>query len=165
MDDNSPLSSRAYSGGDNKFTKFTFDVARIERIASRWTLTPRLSGQYSTAPLVSAEQWTIGGVSSVAGYMPSYYAGDSGYTASLEARFQVLPDNSRYQAFARVDHGRIFIRTPFINQDSNAHLTGATLGVQALPIDALELRLEATTPIGDQDGKGEAVYAQARYRF
>ncbi|SAI65319.1 hemolysin activation/secretion protein [Bordetella ansorpii] len=165
MDDNSPLSSRAYSGGDNKFTKFTFDVARIERIASRWTLTPRLSGQYSTAPLVSAEQWTIGGVSSVAGYMPSYYAGDSGYTASLEARFQVLPDNSRYQAFARVDHGRIFIRTPFINQDSNAHLTGATLGVQALPIDALELRLEVTTPIGDQDGKGEAVYAQARYRF
>ena len=165
MDNNSPMSSRAFSRADNEFTKFTLDIARVQRLAPRWSVTPRISAQYSTSPLVSAEQWVIGGITSVAGYLPAFYAGDSGYLASLEGRFLLLPDDHRYQAFARLDHGRVFIRTPYLNQASNAHLTGATLGVQALPIESIELRLDLTVPLSGNDGEGETVYAQARYRF
>jgi hemolysin activation/secretion protein len=165
MDDEAELSSRAYARADNNFTKVTFDLARLQRITPRLVLIPRFYGQYSLDSLVSSEQWSVGGITSVAGHAPSVYSGDNGFTASLESRYQMFRDNDRYQVFARLDHGEVFIKEPYLDQKDSEQLTGATFGVQARPIDSIELRVEYAVPISEKTEDGSYLYAQARYRF
>lgn len=165
MENASPESSRAYSQADNSFTKIAFDLVRLQRLNARWMLVPRLSGQYSPDSLVSSEQWAIGGVTSVAGHAPSLYSGDSGYTASVELRYFVLPESDRYQLFTRVDSGGVYVRTPYLGQRSQEHLSGVTFGLQANPIDPLDLRVDLTYPLGNKEKSGSSLYVQARYRF
>lgn len=165
MDDESQLSSRAYARADNNFTKLSFDLVRLQRITPRLVLIPRLYGQYSLDSLVSSEQWTVGGITSVAGHAPSVYAGDNGFTASLEGRYSLLRDNDRYQLFARLDHGQVFIKEPYLDQEDSEQLTGVTFGVQARPIDSIELRVDYAIPVSEKTEDGSYLYAQARYRF
>nr|WP_224789811.1 ShlB/FhaC/HecB family hemolysin secretion/activation protein [Pseudomonas fluorescens] len=165
MDDESQLSSRAYARADNNFTKVSFDLARLQRISPRVVLIPRLYGQYSLDSLVSSEQWTVGGITSVAGHAPSVYAGDNGFTASVEGRYSLFLDNDRYQLFARLDHGQVFIKETYLDQNDSEQLTGFTFGVQARPIDSVELRVDYAVPVSEKTEDGSYLYAQARYRF
>ncbi|WP_345246519.1 ShlB/FhaC/HecB family hemolysin secretion/activation protein [Pigmentiphaga soli] len=165
MDDESLMSSRSYARADNSFTKLTLDLGRVQRITSRISLIPRFSGQYSTKSLVSSEQWTIGGINSVAGFQPALFSGDSGFTASVEARYSLLSDDNRYQLFTRIDHGRVYTRTPFLGQERNNHLTGVTFGVLAEPIKAVDVRMDLAVPVGDKEGTSPVFFVQAQYHF
>jgi len=51
-----------------------------------WELEARLSGQYTSEPLISNEQFSLGGMETVRGYFESEVLGDYGLTYSLEAR-------------------------------------------------------------------------------
>lgn len=165
MDDESQASSRSYARADNRFTKLTFDLARLQRLTPRLVAIPRLYGQFSSDSLVSSEQWAIGGINSVAGHPSSIYSGDHGFTASLEGRYALFERNDRYQAFARLDHGQVYIKQPYIDQDDSETLTGATFGVLARPTDSLDLRLDWAVPVSEKTEDGSYIYAQARYRF
>ena len=165
MDDDSLMSSRAAAKADNKFTKFTFDVARLQQITPRFLVIPRIAGQYSLDSLVSSEQWGVGGFNSVVGHAPSTYSGDHGFTASLEGRYSLFKDNDRYQATARLDHGQVWLKDPLVGQDDHQDLSGAAIGLLARPIDSVDLRVDFGVPIGDKTEDSSYVYAQARYRF
>lgn len=165
MQNDSTQSSRSYAGADNRFTKITFDFTRIQRLNARTVVIPRLYGQYAFEPLVSSEQWAIGGVNSVKGHPPSVYSGDSGFTASVEARYDLFSDNHRYQLIGGLSHGRVYIRKPFIGQASEEHISGISVGVMATPVKPLELRLDWGIPLGKSTGDNSYVYAQAQYRF
>tara|TARA_A100001391_G_scaffold113172_3_gene76110 strand:+ start:6272 stop:7834 length:1563 start_codon:yes stop_codon:yes gene_type:complete len=165
MDDNSTLSSRAFAGADNDFTKVTMDLARIQRLNARTLLIPRLYGQYAFDPLVSSEQWAIGGANSVKGHPPSIYSGDSGFTASLEARYDLFADDSRYQLIGQLSHGRLYIKKPFYDQDDEQDISGVSLGLLARPWKPIEVRLDWGLPLGTETGDNNYFYAQARYRF
>lgn len=52
--------------------------------ANNWTTTLRMDGQWSSEPLISSEQFGIGGVNSVRGYHEGEIFGDTGWHASLE---------------------------------------------------------------------------------
>ena len=165
MDNDSVLSSRAFAGADNDFTKVTLDLTRIQRLNARTLLIPRLYGQYAFDPLVSSEQWAIGGVNSVKGQAPSVYSGDSGVTASLEGRYDLFADNHRYQLVGQISHGRMHIKKPFFDQESEQDISGVSLGLMARPLDPVEVRLEWGLPLGPETGDDNYFYAQARYRF
>ena len=165
MDDNSSLSSRSFAGADNDFTKLTIDLTRIQRLNARTLLIPRLYGQYAFDPLVSSEQWAIGGVNSVKGHPPSVFSGDSGVTASLEARYDLFADDDRYQLVGQLSHGRLYIREPFYDQDDERDVSGASLGLLARPWEPIEVRLDWGMPLGTETGDDSYFYAQARYRF
>ncbi|ASK33545.1 hemin-binding protein [Alcanivorax sp. N3-2A] len=165
MDNDSVESSRSFAGADNRFTKITVDLTRIQRLTSRTVLIPRLYGQYAFDPLVSSEQWAIGGVNSVKGHLPSAYSGDSGFTASLEGRYDLLAGNDRYQLIGQLSHGRLYIKRPFVDQDDEQDISGVSVGVQARPVDSLEMRLDWGLPVGTETGDNSYIYAQARYRF
>ncbi|WP_386365230.1 ShlB/FhaC/HecB family hemolysin secretion/activation protein [Stutzerimonas tarimensis] len=165
MDDESSLSSRSYARADNSFTKLSFDLVRLQRLSPRVVMIPRLYGQYAFDSLVSSEQWAIGGITSVAGHPSSVYSGDHGFTASLEGRYSLFSDNDRYQLFSRLDHGQVYIKQPFIDQDDSQDLTGVTFGLQARPLDSVDLRLDWALPIGDKTDKSSYLHAQLRYRF
>ncbi|MFC3291382.1 ShlB/FhaC/HecB family hemolysin secretion/activation protein [Modicisalibacter luteus] len=165
MKDDALLSSRSYARADNDFTKLTFDLARLQRINSRWLVVPRLYGQYAFDSLVASEQWAIGGFNSVVGHPASVFSGDSGYTASIEGRYALLKDDDRYQLILSADHGRVYVRQPYIGQANDRDISGAGLGLRAQPWESLELRVDGGVPIGNETGDGFYWYGQASYRF
>ncbi|SFH36419.1 Hemolysin activation/secretion protein [Modicisalibacter xianhensis] len=164
MDDDALLSSRSYARADNDFTKLTFDLARLQRLNERWLVVPRLYGQYAFDSLVAGEQWAVGGFHSVLGHPASAFSGDSGYTASVEGRYSLLGED-RYQLIVRADHGRVFVRQPYLGQADDRDISGAGLGLRAQPWESLELRVDYGVPIGSETGDDAYWYGQASYRF
>src|SRR5262249_10781437 len=55
-------------------------------IHTNWTLSLRADGQWATEPLISNEQFGIGGVNSVRGYHEGEVYGDTGWHLSLEVK-------------------------------------------------------------------------------
>lgn len=165
MEDESTMSSRAVAEADNRFTKFTFDVARLQQLTPRFLIIPRIAWQYSIDSLVSSEQWGIGGMNSVVGHAPSTYSGDHGFTASLEGRYQIFKGDDRYQFTARMDHGQVWLKETYVDQDDHQDLTGAAIGVLARPIPSVDLRLDVGIPLSETTEDSSYIYAQARYRF
>ncbi|WP_238539235.1 ShlB/FhaC/HecB family hemolysin secretion/activation protein [Halomonas sp. KM-1] len=165
MENDSAFSSRSYAGADNDFTKLTFDLIRLQRLSDRVLLMPRLSGQYAFDSVVASEQWSVGGFNSVLGHPSSAYSGDSGFTASLEGRYALIQGDDRFQLLARADHGQVFIKTPFIDQDDSTDISGFGIGLLVRPIDSVDLRVDWGVPVGSKTEDSSYVYAQARYRF
>lgn len=62
------------------------DIKHTQKLPLEWSLQAKLSGQIASEKLISAEQFTIGGVDSVRGYLESSELGDNGATVSLELR-------------------------------------------------------------------------------
>lgn len=165
MDDDSVESSRSYAGADNRFSKITVDLMRIQRLGPRLLVVPHLYGQYAFDPLVSSEQFAVGGVNSVKGHPPSVYSGDSGFTASLEGRYDLFSDDHRYQLISAISHGRIYIRKPFVDQDQEQDVSGVSLGILANPVKPLQVRLDWGVPLGPKTEDSSYVYAQIQYHF
>ena len=111
------------------------DLKHTQKLPLDWSLQARLSGQVANDPLISAEQFTIGGVDSVRGYLESSALGDNGVSANLELR---TPQFKRHfkdyikdlYAFTFVDAGRVSIYDPLPNQDKTSDLLSVGLGVK-----------------------------------
>ncbi|MCS6861169.1 MAG: BamA/TamA family outer membrane protein, partial [Abditibacteriales bacterium] len=115
MRDDDPFASRI--GADNRFTKFTLDAARVQRLGRKSFLIARASGQVTTRSLVVGEQFAIGGADSVRGYPQSEFLGDNGFQLSVEARFTPNPEQmDRFQIALFADHGTTTIKRPVVGQ-------------------------------------------------
>ena len=95
-------------------------------------LLTRLEGQLSNQPLVSSEQFCLGGVNSVRGYLECEALGDNGLFGSVEvARTLSLPHSLSYiqglTLFAFVDAGDVAIIDPLPSQTD--HFTQASIGL------------------------------------
>ncbi len=133
MRDNDPLSSRSASGADNRFSKFTLDLARVHRVNNRVYLVGRGSAQLATHALVVGEQLAVGGADSVRGYNQSQFLGDDGVNVSVEARFSPLRKNSdRFQVAVFADHGTVTLKQPTAGQSKTQNITGLGFGVRAV---------------------------------
>jgi hemolysin activation/secretion protein len=82
LDYKDPKASRLSSGG--RFFRTVTNVARIQSLPHSASLMLRGAMQLTAYSLVAAEQFTIGGASTVRGYPRSEYAGDRGGTATAE---------------------------------------------------------------------------------
>jgi hemolysin activation/secretion protein len=60
-------------------------------VGERLTLLARMSGQYAPQPLVSNEQFSLGGVSSVRGYLEAETLADMGIAGTLEGALRLWP--------------------------------------------------------------------------
>lgn len=165
MDSNSVLSSRAYARADNNFAKLTLNAIRMQSFTPRFYAMFNLSSQLSFTPLVSGEQIYLGGANTIRGQPASYYYGDDGYVANAEGRFSILPDTSRWQLAAFIDHGQVHVREPMVGQKKWSSLSGAGIGGRAEIIKNLDARLDLGFPLGAQRGKSCYLYIQARYSF
>lgn len=92
------------------------------------------TGQYSDSPLVSNEEFSLGGADTVRGYDESENLGDYGFAYQFEVRTpKLFPDLShlgdlRFLAF--VDSGYWGIHRPLIGQDASGWLASAGGGVR-----------------------------------
>jgi len=105
-----------------------------ETLANKWGVSARTTWQISPQPLISNEQFTIGGVDTVRGYLESAAAGDSGIAITLEAttpsfakRLSESLDDLRLVAF--VDGGAVKVQAPITATDQYS-LGGAGVGLR-----------------------------------
>lgn len=100
-----------------------------------WGVTGRAGLQIAAQPLIANEQFAIGGVDTVRGYLESTALGDDGATLGLEAftpNFaahlgEVLDD---LHLLAFVDSGQVRVRSPLPEQTDRFTLSGAGLGLR-----------------------------------
>ncbi len=166
MKNDSPRSSRPYGKADNTFTKFTPSFARVQSVTDKILLVGRLSGQYTTDPVVAGEQWSIGGVDSVHGHQSGTYLGGGGYMKKMEERYTLLsPKKSKYQLLAFGDHGLVHTQKP--DQDTKAveRLSGTGLGFYADINGMFDVRLDYGVPVGKKTGDDSIVSFEVKYKF
>lgn len=94
---------RAADGVEN-FTHLNLDFSVTRKILGDVVIFGRFSGQYADSPLITNEQFAIGGLSSVRGYYQSEVVGDRGFASTIELRSPSLA--TRIGTF--VDEARLF---------------------------------------------------------
>lgn len=133
--DSREFAEKRYRGEPNYFY-LRAGVQHTHTLPHEWQVYGRVTAQASAMPLVSNEEFAIGGVESVRGYLESNDLGDSGFSGSLELRSQRpatwigLPPGSAY-AFAFYDAGVVSIVDPLPDQARRVDLASVGLGLRA----------------------------------
>ncbi len=67
------------------FTHFNMDVSHTQELPEGFQLYGKVQGQMADGPLVSSEQFSLGGLDTVRGYLRSEMLGDNGAVANYRA--------------------------------------------------------------------------------
>lgn len=164
-----PVASR--SGASGGFDKVNLDYIRVQKIWREIILMTRLSGQYSFALLVSPEQFSIGGATTVRGHQVSRFLGDHGYVLSTELTApnpfmgdmkivdQRISDLIRFAIFT--DQGGVFKREVLPGESSFSKLSSIGAGLRINLLNRINLKLDAAFPItlicSDQEAQSSNV--------
>ena len=124
----------------------------------QWSVFARLRGQASNKNLDPSEQFSLGGPNGVRGYPAGEANGDSGYIATLEARYSP-PNVPGLQAFGFVDTGSIRIHNrpgavpiaSFTGNNSYA-LSSSGVGLR-YGTSKVNAQFTLATAIGSNDGR------------
>lgn len=140
-------------GADGSFATWRSDLR-----ASWSGFTLRLAGQLATQPLVSSEQFSIGGSNTVRGYAEAEAAGDLAFLAGLEWRSANLvprpepgagrsPWLGQLVAIAFAEAARSTVLEPSAGQAARVPLAGAGVGLRLRAAPSLEADLDLAWPL------------------
>lgn len=93
----------------------------------------QLQGQASGVPLIDSEQFALGGLNTVRGYLESQVLGDSAICSTLELRSPSLfywtePEKNEWRLFAFIDGGAAWLNNPLPEQQSQFTLWSVGVG-------------------------------------
>lgn len=117
------------------FVHVNFEASYTRALGGDFSAFARLTGQFADSPLVTNEQFSIGGNSSVRGYFQSEAVGDDGVNGSLELRSPSLASNlgsfvDELRVFAFADGGFVRVRSPLPDQQAEFTLVSAGAGTR-----------------------------------
>lgn len=167
-------------GADGGFTTLKLDWRGSRRVGpSEWAL--RVAGQIASQPLVSAEQFAVGGAETVRGYPEAAVSADYGVLASFELRSRnlapallsafegaSLPPFTELVFFGFGDVARVALIQPEPGQPHRSTLMGTGVGVRLGLQPGLSLALDWARRHRDVVGRGlpsERVHVRAALRF
>jgi hemolysin activation/secretion protein len=144
----------------------SFGVARLrlnreQRLIGEWKLGVNAEGQAATQPLVSLEQFGIGGIGSVRGYQEGELYGDYGYYTQLELRTPTLTRRDRIDSTpidlgatlsAFTDFGQIYLIDPQ-GRDREPSLWGAGIAASVFFGSHFEGRFAVAWPLLDSPSR------------
>lgn len=138
------------AGQRQHFIKYSLSAVRQQALDDGMSLTLRLSGQVTPDKnLPTVEQFSLGGMSSVRGYMNGLLQGDKGYLLSAEWS---KPLSDRTTGLIFIDHGGAF---PYKGNnkaiDSNDFLTSFGVGVTRKFSPENVVKLALGLPLQHQD--------------
>ncbi|MGZ8219373.1 ShlB/FhaC/HecB family hemolysin secretion/activation protein [Methylomagnum sp.] len=115
---------------------FTADLKHTQQLPYDAMLVGRASGQIADQPLISNEQFAVGGTQSVRGYYQTQQLGDSGVNLSAELHSpKLLPADFEYvqylRALAFVDWAYLWIEDALPGNPSHYQLASTGLGLRA----------------------------------
>jgi hemolysin activation/secretion protein len=116
------------------FAYLRTELKHTQTLYKGWQLYADVAGQISNQPLISNEQFSIGGATSVRGYLESNSLGDGGANATLELRTPSFARNLSEQiadlhALAFYDAGHVRITDPLPNQTESFNLASVGVGL------------------------------------
>jgi len=135
------------------------DVKHTQKLPYDWSLLARTSAQLANEPLISSEQFTIGGVDSVRGYLESSGLGDNGVSGTLELHTpplikyintEMFKDSIKeFYAYSFIDAGYVEIYKPLPKQDRASDLYSIGLGVKLKAAKGLFTNLDYAHALRD----------------
>lgn len=143
------------------FMLFKGNLSHTQDIWWRWQLHGRLGFQFASGPLVSNEQFSAGGATSVRGYYAAESTGDDGYMAGVELRTPSLsnwvgkPFNEwRFYLFAET--AEVKLQEPLPEQRSRYQLSSVGIGTRQQLFDGFSTDVDWGYPL--QDGPNTDKY-------
>jgi len=146
-------------GASGEFNKVTLQLQRLQRLTQYTSLVLRVDSQYSSDPLVSLEQFSLGGPDSVRAYPVAEALAEKGGVASLELILGA-PGFASRPAFGSNTWGQVLqfslfadyatgeLNEPLLTaQDRDFDLAGAGIAVQFSLPGRVFARLDAATPL------------------
>lgn len=136
----------------------------------------RVAGQFTTGPLISNEQFAIGGAGAVRGYLESEELGDSGAAGSIELRSPQFTGWAPSQleqlyVFGFFDAGVVGIIDPLPvdgDRESRIALSSWGVGLRIAAFGGLDAGVEWATPLETTNNveRGDSrMHFQVRYGF
>jgi hemolysin activation/secretion protein len=141
--------------GRSDFTKISGDILRLQQLGRGWSFLTGFSWQYAFDPLLSSEEFGLGGSQFVRAYDPSEVTGDQGVALKLELQKGIKTDWSylkSFQAYLYFDHGTVLLRNPTAVEDDSTSLTSSGLGVRTNINEWLSGYFEAGLPMSRNVG-------------
>ncbi|HVV72481.1 MAG TPA: ShlB/FhaC/HecB family hemolysin secretion/activation protein, partial [Verrucomicrobiae bacterium] len=149
-----------YPGSRSGMTygKLNGSVIRDQKVFQDWSLLMRADGQTATRPLISNEQFALGGLNSVRGYFEGDEYGDAGWSGSIELRSPFVltrvpgwagdwPVWVRGAAF--VDGGQRFLFQAPTGIPATRALLGTGFGLSVNINNHVDMRITVGWPIRD----------------
>lgn len=137
------------------------EAAQTAEVIGGFQLHVKATGQWSAEPLISNEQFSLGGMETVRGYFESEALGDYGVATQIELRTPELAqlwtgedgliDELRLITFA--DAGFTGIHDPLPGQDDSFLLMSAGLGVRMRLYDYVNGAVFVATPVASGPNK------------
>jgi hemolysin activation/secretion protein len=140
---------------DGNFIYFRGDLSHEHELPGGFQIFGKVQGQISDQPLVSAEQFAAGGLSTVRGYLEGEVPGDNAIIGSVEFRtpnlIEWLGKNSgEWRLYVFTDGGYVTINDPLPEQQSTWQLASIGAGTHLRLFDHLNGSLDAGLPLISQ---------------
>jgi hemolysin activation/secretion protein len=164
---------RAYASAS--FTHLNLDVSHTQELPQGFQLYGKVQGQVADGPLVSSEQFSIGGLDTVRGYLESEVLGDNGVVGNLELRSPNVGDLlqkqikgeagqasahfttfNEWRFFAFADAGVATVLHPLTDQQSKFDVWSYGVGTRFKVFDYVNGMVAYSVPMVSQ------TYSQAR---
>ena len=148
------------------YSKVGISLSRQQAIADKLSLTAQVRGQWASKNLDSSEKFSLGGANGVRAYPSGEASGDSGWLASLELRYAVIP---QMVVSVFYDAGSVTVNTnPYLTTDNKKSLAGAGIGLSG-EYEAFNWRTTLAWRNGDpstaEPDKKPRFWVQAGWRF
>jgi hemolysin activation/secretion protein len=154
---------------NSSFTHVNADLSRTQDLASGYQVFAKVQGQVSDGPLVSSEQFSLGGMDTVRGYLESEVLGDNGWASTIELRSPdigaflqgKIKDESgqgtpryvtfnEWRAFAFGDMGYADIYSPLPGQEDQFRLASYGFGARFKSFNVLNGMVALAIPVNQQ---------------
>ncbi len=139
--------------GDPTFTKITGDLQRLQRVTSNVNLFVAAEGQWATGPLLSSEEFGVGGYNFGRGYDSSEIIGDEGVAGKVEIQWNNPYDTDifkDYQLFGFYDVGRTWNKDATTRSQKKDIITSTGFGIRAKFLNDIKADLSFALPL-DRD--------------
>lgn len=150
------------------YLKSNFQLGRLQRLATQWTLLAQLNAQYAADNLTSTEKMSLGGVYGVRAYPQGEAPADDAWLVNLELRYDFVP---QWQALLFYDaaQGRLNHHPGAADGDNHRSLSGLGTGLrwtgpQGLSLQASVAWRTGAAPVSDKD-KLPRAWLQLAKRF
>ena len=158
--------------GRSDFTKFSGDLLRLQQLGLGWSFLAGLSWQYAFDPLLSSEEFGLGGSQFSRAYDPSEVTGDHGIAVKFELQKGIKTDWSilkSYQAYLYIDQGTVLVRNPSAGEEDQNSLTSSGLGLRANINEWLsgyfEIGLPLSRNVGSEGNKDPRFFFSINARY
>jgi len=126
---------------DGNFFYFRGSLSHTQKLGYDWELYASTQGQASATALLDSEQFSLGGLTTVRGYLESSVIGDSALTGTLELRtpslLKWMGEGNELRLFAFLDGGFVTLNDTLPEQTSQFNLWSFGFGANIRLFDNL----------------------------